>query len=149
MNETNFKRFVMIIRSAGFIGSSMIHSQTALDFAYVVYLVLRTAREDASRIESLIRRWFVMSVLTGRYSASPETASDRDIRQIDQIGVAEYLADIERAELADAFWQAGLPQDMDTPVAFSPFFKVFLAAQVQMNDKGFLSRDITVGDLLS
>lgn len=56
MNETNFKRFVMIIRSAGFIGSSMIHSQTALDFAYVVYLVLRTAREEASRIESLVRR---------------------------------------------------------------------------------------------
>ena len=41
MNEINFKRFVMIIRSAGFIDSAMIRSQNALNFAYVTYLVIR------------------------------------------------------------------------------------------------------------
>ncbi|MHA1574418.1 MAG: GmrSD restriction endonuclease domain-containing protein [Alphaproteobacteria bacterium] len=149
MNETNFKRFVMIIRSAGFIDGSMIRSQNALNFADIVYLVLRAVGEDASRIESLVRRWFVMSVLTGRYSAAPETAFELDIRQIDRIGVADYLTDIEQAELSTAFWETGLPQSMGTPVASSPYFKVFLAAQVRMNDKGFLSRDITVRDLIT
>jgi hypothetical protein len=36
MNETNFKRFVMIVRSAGFIDSYMIRSQNILNFAYIV-----------------------------------------------------------------------------------------------------------------
>ncbi len=36
INETHFKRFVMIIRSAGFIDSGMIRSQNALNFAYIV-----------------------------------------------------------------------------------------------------------------
>jgi hypothetical protein len=149
MNETDFKRFVMIIRSAGFIDPSMIRSRSALNFAYVVYLVLRAQREQASRIESLVRRWFVMSVLTGRYSGAPETAFDRDIRQIERLGVHAYLQSIEEAELSEAFWRARLPMQMDTSVASSPYFNTFLAAQVRMNDKGFLSRDITVRDLVS
>jgi hypothetical protein len=38
---------------------------------------------------------------------------------------------------------------MNTSVASSPFFKVYLAAQAKMNDTGFLSRDITVRDLIT
>ena len=33
MNETDFKRFVMILRSAGFVNSSMIRSQNTVNFA--------------------------------------------------------------------------------------------------------------------
>lgn len=36
INETNFKRFTMIIKSAGFIDSKFISSQNALDFAYAI-----------------------------------------------------------------------------------------------------------------
>ena len=149
MNETNFKQFIMIIRSAGFIESSMIRSRSALNFAYVVFLVLRLQGEDPARIESLVRRWFVMSVLTGRYSGSAETAFSVDIRQIGSIGLTDYLESIEKAELAEPFWQAGLPMQMDTSVASSPYFNLFLAAQECLSDKGFLSRDITVRDLIT
>jgi hypothetical protein len=37
---------------------------------------------------------------------------------------------------------------MNTSVASSPYFRVFEAAQVKMNDLGFLSRDITVRELI-
>jgi hypothetical protein len=47
-----------------------------------------------------------------------------------------------------AFWDAALPQSMDTSVASSPYFRLFEAAQVKMNDTGFLSRDITVRELI-
>jgi hypothetical protein len=59
------------------------------------------------------------------------------------------MENIEAAELSDAFWEAGLPQQMNTPVASSPYFNVYLASQVYGKDKGFLSRDITVQDLLA
>jgi hypothetical protein len=37
---------------------------------------------------------------------------------------------------------------MDTSSVNSPYFLAYQAAQVKQNDKGFLSRDITVNDLL-
>lgn len=148
MKETNFKNFVMIIRSAGFVDASMIGSQNALNFAYILYLTLLDMGMPKADIERYVRRWFVMSILTGRYSGSPETTFDHDIRQIHAQGIASYADNLIRGELSDAFWDVSLPQAMDTSSASSPYFRLLLAAQVKMNDLGFLSRDITVQDLI-
>ena len=148
MNETNFKRFLMIINSAGFIDFSMIRSQNALNFAYIVYLTLKKQKLNPAKIESYVKRWYVMSVLTKRYSASPESAFDYDIKRIDSIGIEKYLNDIELAELSKAFWEVALPQHLTTSVASSPHFHIYLASQVYNNDKGFLSKDITVSSLI-
>ncbi|MBP8114165.1 MAG: DUF262 domain-containing protein [Chitinophagaceae bacterium] len=149
INETNFKRFLMIIKSAGFISPKLIRSQNAINFAYIVYLKLKELGVSSVAIESYVRRWLVYSILTGRYSGSPESAFDFDIKQISQKPFDEYLIEKEEGELSDAFWNASLPQSLDTSVASSPYFHVFLAAQVKANDKGFLSKDILVGDLIS
>jgi uncharacterized protein with ParB-like and HNH nuclease domain len=148
MNETHFNRFLMIIRSAGFVDVSMIGSQNALNFAYILYLTLRTLELPNSDIERYVRRWYVMSVLTGRYSSSPESTFDYDIKQIHNQGIQAYSNSIIRGELSEAFWNASLPQEMDTSVASSPYYCLFLAAQVKMNDLGFLSRDIPVRELM-
>jgi hypothetical protein len=147
MNEHNFKRFVMILRSAGFIDSSMMRSQNAIDFSYALYLALRELDLNQAIIESLVRKWFVLSVLTSRYSASPESQFDFDIKRIAE-NPESYINDVIEAELSDAFWNLALPQQMNTSVASSPSFNVFLAAQVKMNDRGFLSKDITLRDLI-
>jgi len=149
ISETNFKRFLMIIKSAGFISPKLIRSQNAINFAYIVYLKLKELGVNSVTIESYVRRWFVYSILTGRYSGSPESAFDFDIKQISQKPFDEYLKEKEEGELSDAFWNASLPQSLDTSVASSPYFHVFLAAQVKANDKGFLSKDVLVGDLIS
>lgn len=41
-----------------------------------------------------------------------------------------------------------LPQLMDTPSPTSPYFFAYMAAQVKYGDAGFLSRDISVRDML-
>jgi len=148
-NETNFKRFIMIIKSAGFIDPGMIRSMNAINFAYILYLKLRSLNYEAREIEHYVRRWYVLSVLTGRYSGSPESVFDFDIKQVASRNFGDYLQDIENAELSDAFWDAALIQNLNTSVASSPYFHVFLASQVKANDKGFLSTDITVKDLIS
>jgi hypothetical protein len=149
MNETNFKRFLMIIKSAGFISPKLIRSQNALNFAYILYLKLKELGINSVAIESHVRRWFVYSVLTGRYSGSAESFFDFDIKQISNRPFDEYLKEKEEGELSEAFWNASLPQSLDTSVASSPYFNVFLASQVKANDKGFLSKDVLVGDLIS
>lgn len=148
MNETHFKRFLMIIRSAGFVDAAMIGSQNALNFAYILYLTLRELNTPNAEIERLVRRWFVFSILTGRYSSSPESSIDYDIRQIHSQGIADYADNLIRGELSDAFWESALPQAMNTSVASSPYFRLFQAAQVKLNDLGFLSRDISVRELI-
>ncbi len=149
INETNFKRFLMIIKSAGFISPKLIRSQNAINFAYILYLKLRELEVNSVLIESYVRRWFVYSVLTGRYSGSPESLFDTDVKQISQRPFDDYLKEKEEGELSDAFWNASLPQSLDTSVASSPFFHVFLASQVRARDKGFLSKEILIGDLIS
>lgn len=149
INETNFKRFLMIVKSAGFISPKLIRSQNALNFAYIVYLKLKEIRVNSVAIESYVRKWLVYSILTGRYSGSPESTFDYDIKQISQKPFGDYLKEKEEGELSDAFWKASLPQSLDTSVASSPYFHVFLASQVKANDKGFLSRDVLVSDLIS
>jgi hypothetical protein len=148
INETHFKRLTMILRSAGFITSSLIRSQNAINFAYILYLRGRAEGVPAADIERLVRRWYVMSLLRQRYSGAFESDFDSDIRQIEAHGLAAYCDAVISAELAESFWSTLLPQLMDTSSAASPYFLVYQAAQVKLGDLGFLSRDITVRDLL-
>jgi hypothetical protein len=148
MNKTHFDRLTMILRSAGFVTSDLITSRNAVNFAYIVFLRGRREGLPPDEIESLVRRWYAMSILTGRYTGSPETAFDFDIRQIEAQGLRSYADAVIATELPDNFWTGMLPQLMETSSAQSPYFIAYLAAQARLGDKGFLSKDITVRDLL-
>jgi hypothetical protein len=148
MNKTHFDRLTMILRSAGFVTSDLITSRNAVNFTYIVYLRGRREELAADDIERLVRRWYAMSILTGRYTGSPESAFDFDIRQIEAQGLRSYADAVIATELPDSFWTGMLPQLMETSSAQSPYFIAYLAAQARRGDKGFLSKDITVRDLL-
>ncbi|GMV88904.1 MAG: hypothetical protein AMXMBFR81_18350 [Chthonomonas sp.] len=148
INKTHFDRITMILRSAGFVTSDLIGGRNAVNFAYILYLRGRTENMPAADLERLVRRWYAMSVLRGRYTGSPETAFDFDIRQVEARGLASYAAAVIENEMPESFWTGMLPQLMDTSSSNSPYFLCYQAAQVKLGDKGFLSRDITVLDLL-
>lgn len=148
VNKTHFDRITMILRSAGFVLSGMIGSQNAINFAYILYLRGRREGAPPAQLEKIVRRWFAMSMLRGRYSGSPESTFDFDIRQIDSRGVMAHAEQIITSELPDSFWTGMLPQFLDTSSINSPFFRCYQAAQIKLGDRGFLSRDITVTDLL-
>ncbi len=148
VKKAHFDRITMIIRSAGFVTSDLIGGRNAVNFAYILYLRGRAESMHPDDIERLVRRWYAMSVLRGRYSGNPETTFDFDIRQIETRGLAAYAASVIENEAPDSFWTGMLPQIMDTSSARSPYFLCFKAAQAKLGDKGFLSRDITVRDLL-
>jgi len=149
INETNFKRYIMILRSAGFIAPWLVRSQNVLNFGYAIFLILRASALEPALLEKFVRKWFVLSILTGRYSGAFESQIDLDVRQIESHGIEQYLRDTEKAELSTAFWEHALPQALETSIVSSPQFGVFLAAQAKKKDKGFLSRDITVEDLIT
>lgn len=148
INETNFKRFIMVLRSAGFIANWMIRSKITINFAYALFLYLRSKNLKAEQIEKIVRKWFVMSLLTERYIGSPETRIDQDIRLIEIKGVFEYLKEIEKGELSESFWNNVLTRRLESPISTIPAFNVFLASQVKTQTRGFLSTDIKVADLI-
>ena len=150
INKNNFKKFLMIIESAGFISNSLITSQNALNFAHALYLKLHSEKKyPHANIQNFIRRWFVLSLLTSRYSGSSETIFDTDLKRIHENGLDVYLAQTEKTELPDSFWNAGLIENLTSSNSNNPAFKVFIASQVKKNSRGFLSTDITVRNMLS
>ncbi|ANG86210.1 GmrSD restriction endonuclease domain-containing protein [Microbacterium aurantiacum] len=149
VNQYNFQQFTLTIKSAGFVAPRLISSKNALNFAYALYLKLRTEKNlNEGEIKYVVRRWFVMSLLTGRYTGSFETAFEADIRRINDVGALQVLRDIESSQLADTFWNVALPMEMESSSVRSPYFLAFLVAQIHGGSRGFLSKNVTVGSMI-
>ncbi|AIY04530.1 hypothetical protein Plano_0565 [Planococcus sp. PAMC 21323] len=149
VDETNFKRFVLIVKSAGIIDKKLIRSQNALNFAYILFLLLREKGFEGTKINHIVRRWLVLSILTQRYSSSPESQFEYDVKKFaDTEDPLKYLKDIEEGELSEAFWNNVLVSSLDTSVTSSPFFNLFIMAQIYEKDFAFLSKSVTIQHLI-
>lgn len=149
VNETNFKRYLMIVKSAGIISKSLIRSQNSLNFGYVLYLLLKDKKVDHAIISKTVRKWLVLSMLTGRYSGSAESMFEFDVRRFYQaVNVEQYVKNVEDGELSEAFWNNILVTRLNTSVASSPYFHLFLMSQIKNGDKGFLSKEVEIKHLI-
>lgn len=148
-NKYHFTQFMMVLRSAGFVSENLITSRNAVNFAYALFLRLSADRTlSTPDIQRIVRRWFVMSMLTGRHSGSFETTWEQDLRRIRDMGVEAYLESIERSALSMAYWTEGLPLDLVTSSSRSPYFVVYLAALIKRGARGFLSNHVGAADML-
>jgi len=148
-NQDNFTQFMIAIKSAGFITDKLVNSKMALDFAYALYLLLKEKHEvSISEVKRIVQKWYVLSVLTGRYSSSPETAFYKDLKQINEIGVVKTLENMEAAILSDNFWNVAVPQNLGYASTINPTYLVYLAAQVAGNDMSLLSNTTSVRFLI-
>ena len=149
VNQTNFERYIMILKSAGVIRGDLIRSKNVVNFGYILYLLLieKCIRPDV--IERQVRRWVVMSIITQRYTSSPESAFDFDIRRLNNSeDIIASIDDEIARQLNETFWSNILVERFNTSVASSPYWKIFVMAQIKLNDRGFLSRDINVRSLI-
>ena len=150
MQKDNFQDFTLALKSAGFVGPSLIYSTGAVNFAYNLYLRLR---EDSSvpstEVKRYVQRWYVMSVLTGRYSGSSESVMDRDIRRIAEQGFLPFYDDVVRAQLSDTFWEVQLPQSLITTSTRTGAWLVYCAAQVRSADNTLFSAGFKVSDIVT
>ncbi len=147
-NKTNYQRFINLIQSAGFINRKLISSKGSLNFAYALYLSLRSKGMDETKIQNLVKRWFVLSILTGRYSGSSESAIERDSKQILDKGIEAYLNQIEQAELDAGFWTYRIVNDLDSSSPVNNAYLCYLASQCKSNESAFLSESMSVRNLL-
>lgn len=149
VSKTHLERFVMMIKSAGFIDASMIGSKNALNFAYALYLLLRQDGEMTEGQRSrIIKRWFVLTLLSGRAVGSFESTWETDLRRIRESGAKRYLEILEGSVLGEGFWTVALPQELNTPSSRNPAFQTYLAARVNSGGRGFLSKSVNVAQMI-
>jgi uncharacterized protein with ParB-like and HNH nuclease domain len=149
MNEFNFTNFVLSIKSAGFVSDRLINSQMTLDFAYTLYLLLSADSSiPKTQLKRYVQKWYLLSVLTGRYISSPESAMDKDIRSIATKGFVPFLEESEAAVLSDTFWDIGLVQSLETSAINSPYFNAYTAAQNFFGENSLFMHGTKVRDLI-
>ena len=149
INQYNFQNYVMILKSAGIIDDSLVRSQNVLNFGYILFLLLREKNISPDKIQTSVRRWVIMSILTQRYTSSPESMFDYDIRKLnDAMNVIEYINEEINREMSDTFWDSILVERFNTPITSSPYWKTYIISQIKLGDKGFLSKDIDVRTLV-
>lgn len=147
-NQTNYQRFIMIVKSTGLISDKLISSKNSLNFSYALYLKLRKEGMQETETHRFVKKWLVMSLLIGRYSGSAESMIDEDIKQIEQKGIESYLQHMEQAHLGDGFWDYTLVSDLETSSINNNAFNVYLAAQCNNNATAFLSKSMKTSSLI-
>lgn len=148
VNQTNYQRFVMMIKSTGLISKKLISSQNSLNFAYALYLKLREDGMGEAESQGYVKRWMVMSMFIGRYSGSAESRIDEDIKQINEKGIAAYLIQMEQANLGPGFWDFGIINDLESSSVNNNAYNLYLAAQVNNNAVAFLSKNMKISALI-
>lgn len=147
-NQTHYERFLLLLRSAGFISKQLLNSQNSLNMAYAIYLHLAELQTSDPQIQTWVRKWLVMSILTGRYSGSAETIIEQDIQRIAEKGIAACLEQIGQTELNESFWKHNLVGKLDSSSSSNGAYLCYLAAQCKNQDKAFLSDSISISALL-
>ena len=150
INEYNFAQFIMAIKGAGFVSHKLLNSSMTLDFAYTLYLMLLDDPTiPNAQIKRYVQKWFVMATLTSRYTFSPESNMDRDMRSIAEKGFLNFFAEVEASSLSDSFWSITLPQNLETSSVNSPAFNTFIAAQINLNCNSMLMNGTKISDLVT
>lgn len=152
LNLTYWADFLNVVRAAGYRSAKTISSVNALVFAYQLYLLGRTEYGvEGFRLRNSIARWLYMSLLTGRFTSSPESRMEQDLAELRELKTADqFLARLENvasATLTDDYWTKTLPLELATSAGRSPALFGFYAAQALIGAKALFSQSPVV-DLL-
>jgi hypothetical protein len=152
LDLTNWHEFLKVLMAAGFKGSSMVTSQAGLLYSYTLYLIGKLDfKVDPHTLRTTIARWFFMTSLTARYSASPESTMEGDLARLrdtpDASGFVGVLDQVIVSTLTEDFWNITLPNEIATSSARSPSLFAYYAA-LNLLDARVLFSKMKVADLL-
>ena len=134
LNLTNWHEYINCVKFAGFRSKSMLTSANNFLYTYLLFLIGKYEfNVERNALRSVIGKWFFMSSLTGRYTGSPETILETDLRRLDQsekteAGFVRYLESIITSQLTEDYWKVSLPQQLDSSGAYSPYLFGYYAA---------------------
>ena len=151
LNLTNWHSYIVSVKSAGYRSSEMLTSANNFLYCYIVFLIGRHEYGvDQSELREAVARWFFMASLTGRYTGSPETILEADLRRFseaqsadDFIGIIDHVID---TQLTSDFWSVTLPDRLESSAAWSPNLFGYYASLNLLDAKALFS-NMKINDL--
>jgi hypothetical protein len=152
LDLTHWHQFFSCLKGAGYLGRELISSDNTLLYAYATYLIGKTKYGVPDHtLDLVIGRWFYASSLSGRYTSSPETVMDEDLRRLRDLpskeSFVESLDQIIADTLTSDFWSITLPNLLDSSASISPALFAYNAAQIKI-DAPVLFSQKKIRDLL-
>ena len=95
------------------------------------------------KLERVISKWFVFSLLTQRYTSSPESIYEQDLVRFRQNNVdfVKILTDIMNNELTNDYWNITLPERLISSVN-NYAGKVYTVSKIYNKDNILFSKAI-------
>ncbi len=134
LDLNNWHEFMICIKIAGFRSKSMLTSSNNFLYSYLLFLLGKFEYSvDNNELRKIISKWFFMCSLTGRYTGSPESVLEADIRRLDMgekkpSWFVEYLDSLISSQFIPEFWEITLPQKFDNSGGYSPYLFGYHAA---------------------
>jgi len=133
LDSQNWHEFLKCLIRAGFRSSSMISSQAAILYSYVIFLIGKCDFNiNLYELRDIVARWFFMVSLSGRYSSSPETKMEADLAKLRNIKNSETFKDtldqIINDIFTEDFWNINLPNGLATSSSRSPSLFAYYAS---------------------
>lgn len=150
LDLTNWHDFIKIVHSAGFVNKKLISSEIAFFVSYTLYLLGKYEFHlPYKELEKIIKKWFVFSLLTQRYTGSPESVIESDLSLFkEKREFIDKLEEIIDSELTKDYWEITLPQRLVSSSTRNHVYLVYLASLVH-NDVCVLFSDIKLRDYLN
>ena len=151
LDLTNWHGYLAAVKRAGYRSGDMLTSTNNFLYGYLVYLIGRHRYKVAPDVlREAVARWFFMSALTGRYTGSPESVVEADLRRLSEATTAdEFVAVIDRVietHLTPDYWAVTLPDNLDSSAAWSPYLFAYYASLNLLGAKALFS-NLTVSEL--
>lgn len=149
----DWHEYITCVKAAGFRSKSMLTSVNNFLYGYLLYLIGKHEfGVDHRTLRGVMSRWFFMSALTGRYTGSPETVLEADLRRLQQAeqtpaGFVSQLDTLISNQLTDDYWRVSLPEQLDSSGAYSPYLFGYHAALNLLGATALFSK-VRISDLL-
>jgi len=152
LDLTNWTEFLKSLQQAGFRSGKMITSNNSIVFSYLVFLIGRQQFGlDYITLRKAIARWFLMCVLTSRYTGAAESQVEKDLARFgDAQSGEQFLATLDQiitSNLHDDFWGVALPDQLGYSGGYLPAMFAYYAALNLLGAKVLFS-DLTVHQAL-
>lgn len=133
LNVQVWKDFLRCVEAAGFVSKTLISSENALVYSYVMYLI---GKFDYGMTESDLRKaiskWFFMTAVTGYYTGSPETDMEADLADLRGVKTADEFMTLLGRKIAAVFtgdyFDITLPNNLANSAPRNPSWFGYCAA---------------------
>ena len=153
LDYENWNEFIRTVMSAGFVNSSMISSENALVYSYMMFLIGKYKFNiNSEKLRKIIAKWYYMSSTTSHYTGSFESTVQEELNDIDRLNSEDefenYIDSRVKLVFTNDYFTHTIPDDLNSSASTSAVWNTYLAALNILNVKVLFS-DLYYNQLLT